>query len=150
MAATAKAKEVTGEGKFTCECGREFTHGAWYTKHRLHCDGKPATQGRVVAPTRSEKPTPKRRRVKRRVQKRARKVARRQEAVHRPPRRRDSRRQLRDLLAPGHVRAAWPARGRSAQSDRVAEAHEDDRDTADRRVVLGVRARHQMNEEASE
>ncbi len=48
--ATATKETVTGEGSFTCECGRTFTHGAWYTKHRLKCDGKPvATEGRIAA-----------------------------------------------------------------------------------------------------
>lgn len=44
----AKVEAVTGSGEFTCECGRGFTHGAWYTKHRLKCDGKPVqTRGRI-------------------------------------------------------------------------------------------------------
>jgi hypothetical protein len=49
----AKSEAVTGEGHYTCDCGRTFTHGAWYTKHKLHCNGKPATEGRIAARSRA-------------------------------------------------------------------------------------------------
>jgi hypothetical protein len=45
-----------GSGEFTCDCGRTFTHAAWYTKHKLHCDGKPATEGRIAARQRAMVP----------------------------------------------------------------------------------------------
>lgn len=47
-ARTKRDEAVTGEGEFVCGCGRRFTHGAWYTKHKLKCDGKPVpTRGRI-------------------------------------------------------------------------------------------------------
>jgi len=72
---------VIGEGDFACECGRTFTHGAWYTKHRLRCDGtKPATSGRIAARDSSAERTPP---AAKRPPRRKRSAVKRRKKVHR-------------------------------------------------------------------